>query len=272
MKNKKNIYINEVEIKSILIRVKNLRTQSNLSKKKNERIDQLIKTFLRLIAIKYDNPKITKKKVKLKNKLTERIIKLSEMTCASEKVYENFGKIVILTIKNILRKPQFNGYTYGDDFYSDASYKILKYLKNFDHTKISTISGQEVKAFAYLTQIINNSIIFVINHHRKINDNISAEIKRQKLITNININKTSFYNDTLYRDDFKESKIEIIKEFGVEDFFNKFKEFINKDFSKVGKITYTIPYEVKENIDTLYLKEQLKRKCKHIKLIEKVEV
>lgn len=267
-KKKKNVYVNEVEIKSILIRVKNLRTGMNFSKKLNHRIDQMITTFLRLNDLKYPNAKLTRKKVRLKDYLQRRITELSEVTCADKSVYNKFGSIIILTIRNILRKPQFNGYTYDDDFYSDASYKILKYMKNFDHTKISNISGQPVKAFAYLTQIINNSIIFVISHHKKINDNISVELQRQKLITNINVNKTSFFNDPFYKENFDVSKVELTKVFSAENFLENFKKFISGDFSKYSKITYTIPTSFRENVDTLALKEELKRKCSKIKLVE----
>jgi hypothetical protein len=74
-------------------------------------------------------------------------------------------------VKNILKKPQFSGYTYKDDFYSDAVYKILKYLGNFNHLLISEITGTNVNAFAYISQIIHNSVLFIINKKKKdIND------------------------------------------------------------------------------------------------------
>lgn len=259
MKKKKHIYVNELELKSILIRVKNLRENITKDKTHNKRINQLINTFLKLNNLKYQNQESTKKKIQLKDHLQKRIIELSEKTCADKLTYNRFGSVVVLTIKNILRKPQFNGYTYSDDFYSDASYKILKYLKNFDHTKISEVSEQPVKAFAYLTQIINNSIIFIINKYKKINDNVATEIQRQKLITNIN-NKQSLYNDPFFRE-VKPEKISVFKNFSNNDFLATFENFVKSDLSKYNEIKFSIPDEFKLNIDTLALKEHLKREC-----------
>ena len=66
-------------------------------------------------------------------------------------------------IKNILKKPNFSGYTWKEDFYSDATYRVLKYLHNFNHTKTSEKTGQSVNAFSYISQIIHNSIVYIIN-------------------------------------------------------------------------------------------------------------
>ena len=70
-------------------------------------------------------------------------------------------------IKHILTKPQFSNYTFKDEFNSDATYKVVRYIYNFDHTKISKVTGKSVNAFSYVTQIIHNSIIFVINEMKK---------------------------------------------------------------------------------------------------------
>ena len=94
-------------------------------------------------------------------------------------------------IKKILTKPQFSGYTYRDDFYSDAIHKILKYLHNFDHTLISDISGTEVNAFAYISQIIHNSVLYIINtKNKELN-----EIKKQT--------QAGFFNSALSSIDMK---------------------------------------------------------------------
>ena len=86
-------------------------------------------------------------------------------------------------IKKILTKPQFSGYSFKDDFYSDASYKILKYIHNFDHTKTSKITGLHVNAFSYVSQIIHNSIIYIIGEHKKYNSRLQDEYEKYKALT-----------------------------------------------------------------------------------------
>ena len=44
-----------------------------------------------------------------------------------------------------MTKGQFRGYSYQDDFVSDSVFKILKYLDNFDHKKISKIRSLQSK-------------------------------------------------------------------------------------------------------------------------------
>ena len=88
-------------------------------------------------------------------------------------------------IKHILTKPNFSGYTYTTDFYSDAIYKVLTYLHNFDHTLISKRTNIRVNAFAYISQIIHNSIVFIIkkkqNERIKVNHLITSEISDKNL-------------------------------------------------------------------------------------------
>lgn len=78
-----------------------------------------------------------------------------------------FGEMCLLLIRRILTMPKFSGYTYHDDFTSNAISKLMSYaVKNYDDNKISKISGEKVKVFAYLTQIIMNAIIQVINEKK----------------------------------------------------------------------------------------------------------
>lgn len=190
MKNKKpNIYLNELKLKSYLIRIKNLKNHIQ-SKQHNNRINQLIDTYIKLINV---NTTQTQKKTRLKNKLKNRIIKLSEITSIDDKTYNEFAKSILVMIKKILIKPQFSGYSYKDDFYSDSTYKILKYINNFDHTLVSDITGQPVNAFSYISQIIHNSIIYIINEHKKYNSVIRDEYDKQKTI--LNLSKRQYFND-----------------------------------------------------------------------------
>lgn len=188
-------YTDELELKSLLIRLKNsrvlddeekgiLQTEDEVQwlrdlKKRgfSERLNSFINNDIkRYIKIKH-NLKNYEEKQKSINQperlrniqsvLKERIIKNSERTLCDRVSKEQFGQIVILMVKNILRKPNFSMLEYHDQFYSDQSDKIFRYLNNFDHTKISERSGYQVNAFQYISQIIHNSIIFIINQRKK---------------------------------------------------------------------------------------------------------
>lgn len=174
-------YTSNLELTSLLIRIKNLRALDKqiLSKedyRNNHRLNRYIKVHTKLNDTK-STPDNASKRAKLKDHLKEVIISLSEKTPCDQQSYNRFGQIVLLMVKKILTRPQFNGYSYKDDFYSDASFKILKYLGNFDHTLISERTGQRVNAFAYITQIIMNSIIAIINTRKRDYDNVMEQIK-----------------------------------------------------------------------------------------------
>lgn len=195
-KRKKRIshnYTSELELKSLLIRIKNDRL--NRGEDKNNLINKYISWHSDLNNKKYTYPT---KKAKLKNRLKKRIVELSEKTRVNKQSYERFGEIILLMIKNILRKPQFSGYTYKDDFYSDAIYKILKYLGNYNHKLISEKTGQPVNAFAYISQIIHMSILFIINTKKKENDRFRKHASSENLNYNIQIGNHSYKN--MYQD------------------------------------------------------------------------
>lgn len=193
----KHNYTSELELKSLLIRIKNKNEELG-TEDYNSRINKYIKWHTAINNKKYTYP--AKRNI-VKNKIKEKIIELSELTRADQTSYERFGSIILLMIKNILKKPQFSGYTYVDDFYSDAIYKILKYLHNFNHKMISERTGQFVNAFAYISQIIHNSIIFIINSKKKENDNIKNRIAMENLDQNLQLKNYEIFNDTVYRED-----------------------------------------------------------------------
>lgn len=172
----KHNYTSEMELKSLLIRVKNKNFgKEPLPTNLNKKINKYIKWFNALNDKRYKEQALTTRKNEIKRNIKNKIIKWSEQTNVDDKSYNRFGEIILLMIKKILTKPQFSGYTYRDEFYSDAVHKILKYLHNFDHTLISEISGTEVNAFAYISQIIHNSVLFIINYKNK----ELKEIKKQ---------------------------------------------------------------------------------------------
>lgn len=192
-KRRKHNYTSELELKSLLIRIKNDRQDyGELSEVKNSKINKYIRWHTNINAQKYQYPA---KKNKLKNKLKERIIELSEDVRINKESYERFGQIILLMVKNILTKPQFSGYTYKDDFYSDAVFKILKYLHNFDHTKTSKITGRAVDAFAYISQIIHNSILYILNKKKKEQEILNRQIDMTHLNHNLELKYKTYYNE-----------------------------------------------------------------------------
>lgn len=141
---------------------------------------------------KYIKKHTNSKSQKFKKILKNYIILISERNVIYKDSYERFGEMVLLIIKNILKKPKFSGYTYRDEFYSDSTDKILRYLKNFNHKMISSITGQEVNAFSYLSQYVHNSILFIINTK-------SAEkAEVEKYVNTYNENIRLLYNETVY--------------------------------------------------------------------------
>lgn len=192
MKRKIHNYTSNLEVTSLLIRIKNMRLMQeslddpeyDTSVPTNSRINKYIHWHTLISDKSYpQNPEKSSKRCKVLDLLKYKVITLSEQSAADQASYDRFGSIVLLMIKKILTKSQFSGYTYKDDFYSDATYKILKYLGNFDHKMISKRSGEPVNAFAYLTQIIHNSILFIINAKKKDQENVQKQAKLNFLET-----------------------------------------------------------------------------------------
>lgn len=262
---KKNNYTCELELKSLLIRIKNDRLY-DFPKQKNNQINKYIKWYKSITDKKYDD---YKKFAKVKNKLRNKIIELSEKTSIDEKSYERFGAIILLMIKNILRKPQFSGYTYKDEFYSDAVYKILKYLNNFDHKIISEKSGNPVNAFAYISQIIHNSIIFVINTKKKEQEKIKKHIQdlnMDNLINFYNITEddTELHYERYYKPEkFVEETVNI--DFIETSLVNEVKK-LQDDIERVDKLTIFYPKNYNISFDEYNeLKKYLKGKVSIVK-------
>ena len=168
-------YTSELELKSLLIRIINdQKNQGSLHL--NERINERIKKHTYLGELKLDPNKSPQRNI-LRRRMYQNIVELSEQTRVNYDSYERFGEIILLMIQRILTRPNFSGYSYRHDFYSDAVYKIIKYLHNFDHNLISERSGLPVNAFAYISQYIHNSVIYIIGRHKKENDGINAIVK-----------------------------------------------------------------------------------------------
>lgn len=147
----KHDYTNEVEVKSLAIREKNKFYNSG-TPELNSEINALLTEYMQTKDIH----------------LRDLIIELSRKTQVDAKSHERFGEIVLLMIRKILTKPNYSGYSWSDEFYSNACYRVFKYIHNFDCDKKSDRTGNSVSAFSYITQIIMMSIIEVINKNNKV--------------------------------------------------------------------------------------------------------
>lgn len=168
-------YACELELKILLICTKN-KSLGIGTLKHIDRLKELIGLYIRT-----ETWKTIPRNLKFRKAIKKHAIWMAEHTVADDWMTSRLGEISTLMTTRILTKPQFSGYSYQDEFYSDALYKIFRYIKNFDHKKISAITGDSVNAFAYVTQIIHNSIIYVINYNKKHQDRIKTEYNHQRL-------------------------------------------------------------------------------------------
>lgn len=169
-------YTSELELKSLLIRIKNQQDDIG-TLELNARINRTLKIWSKINDKKYQDADIRRERRALCYKIADKVVKDSEITQIDTNSHERFGEIILLMIKRILTKPQFSGYTYRDDFYSDAVYKIIKYLHNFNHNLISERTGRPVNAFAYISQYIHNSVLYIIIKKKKENDNLKDLVR-----------------------------------------------------------------------------------------------
>lgn len=155
---------------------------------KRKNLDRCYKSDLTRIN-KYIIKHHKSKNQKYKRILRDYITTIAERTVIDKESYERFGELVLLIIKNILKKPKFSGYTYRDEFYSDSTDKIFRYIKNFNHKLISEISNQPVNAFSYISQYVHNSILFIINTNKN-----ESELRQTYLGNYDNADETHNYS------------------------------------------------------------------------------
>ena len=271
-------YVSEVELKSLIIRIKNSRRQHNTVKsavtivdnttenvKLNKYINQKIKLLERLSTTNSSNPRVSIKK--LKTKIKNRIIDKSDKACIDSESYEHFGKIVMLIIDRIIGKAQFRGYSYHDDFKSDASFKILKYLDNFDHNKISSITNLPVSAFAYISTIIHNSFVHIKNKKKETNEFIHKQILMRKAKLGM---LDDFINERnpIVEDKSIKNIVYIDSNFNLVDVC---KEYIEKYQEELNNNDFNIEIvcDKKFDIDDYAFVGSIRKDHKNVKIIEK---
>lgn len=177
----------------------------------------------------------SKKKNILYQKFLEKEIEYLKELDIHKQDKKRLGLMILLIIKNLAKKPCFAGYSnnWKDDFYSKGIENCLKYLHNFNEDKISKRTGQKIKAFAYITQIVYMSFISVINERKQEEDKIN------KLNTNLN------NSDNYPKQNTRSSKF---------------------DFELILKIDTDILEKVKETIETINEFKKLKDQKQIIEL------
>lgn len=269
-KRQKHDYTSELELKCLLIRTQNKKINNNYSEKYNTRINRYIRTYIKLDKMKYADKYMRDKRINLKRDLKSQIIRLSEKTNIDYHSYEQFGKIILLMIKNILKKPNFSGYTYTDDFYSDAVHKIIKYApRNFKHNMISKSTNQPINAFAYISQIIHNSILFIIKSKSKDQDFIKKHIHNTINDGSMDIKEYEINNDSTCDDFGFPKKITIEQKINIEYIDSSLIETMQDlQFDDNSIITVTYPKNYKIGFDEYdEIKDFIEGTKKHINLI-----
>jgi len=184
-------YLYESVLMSELILYSNLQKLKENPDLFNDKYIETLET-LRDKAVELERSKekgLQKEKREVRNKIRD----LSSKTY----IYRDtdiFGEMISAMADRILTRPQFSNYTFKEDMKGLGIEYVLKYSNNFDPYKTSKLSGQPVSAFAYISTIIFNGIIQVINSFNKEQEKIKKEIQeRQKQYLHSNNQNESTY-------------------------------------------------------------------------------
>lgn len=263
----KHEYTNELELKTLIMRIQNARRKygtvctsrtipdnSPENILANRRINKYVSWRINVQRSKGDPKKVSR----ITSKLSDKAIKIAETTPVDKLNYERFGFIIMQMVTHILTKPQFRGYSYYDDFMSDSIYKILRYLDNFDHSKRSSISGQLVNAFAYLSTIIHHSIVYIIKKKKRDQMFIQDQINSKRAELGMAINDYTDYETG--------TTIEFVISEG--DTVRKIKTCLedNAEFLKDKKNTLIMEYCEDLDIDQIVEIMEIKKKFKNVRL------
>lgn len=154
-----------------------------------------------------------------KDDLLQEIIKIQTDPNADK---TKFAEQCMLIINNLKKRPQFAGYTsnWTEDYVSNSIYKMLKYIHNFDHTRISKITKQPVSPFAYLTQIAKAAFIEVINRRKGEEEHIKETFQYHDLDELVQMSNYKIIPNREYSDEVNGIKYYNLRKLSIED--NKF--------------------------------------------------
>lgn len=181
-----------------------------------------------------------------KEELLQEIIKIQTDPNADKTL---FATQCMLIINNLKKSPKFAGYTsnWTEDYISNSIYKMLKYIHNFDHTKISKITGEPVSPFAYLTQIAKAAFIEVINRRKKEERNIKETVQYRNL-EDLPENLSKGVNE--HKETTKEEYKKDVKEYSLRTL-----SFEGKKYDSVYEILKTIHDRGERKIKLIYPKK-----------------
>jgi hypothetical protein len=216
---------------------------------------------IRSLLVDYNNLKqyarYKREKQELRN-IKREIIALYRVGANPEYSTNKFGGMIMLLLQRIASKSNFSGYSWREEFYGDATEKIFKYLHNFNPDLISKISGEPVKAFAYLTQIATMSFLSIIN---KYNDELACVKNFIPMMEfNEKIDKGLLYSKSDIEED---NTITNLKALIVDDKYKsiletkllakvKREEILNKDVSELHILSKLHNLNYNEVISELY--------------------
>lgn len=184
-------YVNENSIRFEL-------TMVNLSElwKKEELEDYKVRFNNRkLERIEELKKEINSSKEKDKYILEKELERVENLSIESMKK-ERIGNMIYLIANNLSKKSCFYFYTnnWKDELISESISHTLKYMKNYDENKVSERSGQKIKAFAYITQIVYTSFLGSIKKLKKDQETIKKYYEVED-----KIRRSSFNNEFILR-------------------------------------------------------------------------
>ena len=113
-------------------------------------------------------------------------------------ISDDLANMFMLLCKRVLTMPNFAGYSYKDDMYSDAVYDLIRYSKNFNPDR------KPANAFSYCTQIAYQSMV------RRIKKEKQQHKTKIKIIQNLDLSDISSKIDD--DDEFANEYLESIKQ------------------------------------------------------------
>ena len=261
MSNKEREYINEnaIRFEITCVNLKQQYTQNEAPEIK-DKFNQRVKLRIKELETEILESKTDKERDNLLVEL-ERVKNLT----IEKQDKEIFGKFVLLITNNLFKKSCFNGYTanWRDEFFSKAIEHCFKYIHNFDENKISKRTGKQIKAFAYVTQIVYTAFLDVITKRKKESERLSQqeslnELLKHEVGTLRTKTDSTFYKTLILNYDILDSKI-------YED-FEKLKQFFIS-YNKQKTLYYCLD-DFKESPDYEKMKQELESKTREVESLK----
>ena len=157
------MYLLEPLLSSELILINNSKLLEKEPSLKNEeylpRINELRKQFIKLSELSDTGETGLQKQ---KREVRDELRQISSYTYTLRD-NELFGRMITAISHGVITRPQFSGYSFTGEMQSLAIQHILKYSHGFKPFKKSSITGQYISAFGYISTICFNAAVATIN-------------------------------------------------------------------------------------------------------------